>query len=287
MHGEGKSQFRPIFREISPTALEAVRGEFSAKYANPGDVSQILANEIAIHYLGRPWYEKYVISRSPGAKYLGVNNNAPADAITTRILRYLEFSETLLNLQGIEGFEAVLDELSHGKIESACGELEIARMLACFGIKFRFIPPNRGTKLNYDFEVFYPDGLKVCAEVAAKCEGTAARAKSITTSLKDSRAQLPDDQPGVIFVKVPELWVRDVELARQMKNVATGYLNQSTHIRSVKFYAPITIYTSECTARRNVYTEVSNPKFLERNWDMFRDESVPEGGRPPWWLRIF
>jgi hypothetical protein len=88
-------------------------------------------------------------------------------------------------------------------------------------------------------------------------------------------------------VKVPEQWIRDFELARQMTNVAIGYLNQSTHIRSVKFYAPITVYTSERTARWNAYTEVSNRKFLERSWDMFRDETVPEGGRPPWWVRIF
>ena len=250
-------------------------------------MSQILANEIAIHYLGKSWYERDVLSASPRSTYLGVNNNAPANEITTGILRYLEFAETLLNLQHIDGFEAVLDELSYGKIESACGELDIARMLACFGLSFCFIAPVRGTRLNYDLEICYPDGLKVCAETAAKFDGTVPRAKSIATSLKDSRAQLPDDRPSVIFVKVPERWVRDVELARQITNVANGYLNQSTHIMSIKFYAPIAIYTPERTARWNIHFEVSNPKFSERNWDMFRDENVPAGGRPRWWTRIF
>jgi hypothetical protein len=247
-----KAPSRPKFKVISPTALHPVRDELCRQYPNLGDVSQILANEIAIHYLGKAWYERYVLSASPHATYLGVNNNAAADKITAGILRYLEFAETLLNLQHMDGFEVVLDELSYGKIESACAELDIARMLACFGLEFQFIAPVRGARLNYDLEICYPDGLKVCAETAAKFEGTDPKAKSITTSLKDSRTQLPDNRPGVIFVKVPEHWVRDVELARQITNVANGYLNQSKHIMSVKFYSPITVCTSERTARWNM-----------------------------------
>jgi hypothetical protein len=278
---------RPQFRQITLAALKTTHDELSATHSNPGDVSQIMANKIVTHYLGQPWFDKYVKHTSRHSTYLGVDNNAPLPAITTGILRYLEFAEALLNLQNVEEFETVLDELSHGKVESACGELDIARMLASFAIKFQFVRPNKGTKLNYDFEIFYPDGLKVCAEAAAKFESTKPRAKSITTSLRDSRDQLPDDQPSIILVKVPERWIRDVELARQIMNVANGYLNQSEHIMSVKFYAPVTEFTSERTARLHAYCEISNPKFSERNWDMFRDENVPVDGRPPWWIRIF
>jgi hypothetical protein len=149
------------------------------------------------------------------------------------------------------------------------------------------VPPIGGAKQNYDLEIFYPDGYKVCAETETKIEATTPSAKSILTSIRHSRKQLPDDAPGVIFIKVPERWVRDIELAERIKNVANGYLNQSEHIRSIKFYSPITIFTSQHTARWHLYIEVSNPKFQERNWDMFQDENVPIGGRPPWWIRIF
>jgi hypothetical protein len=261
--------------------------EISTKHSKPGDVSQIIANTIVAHYLGQPWFDKYVKHASRHSTYLGVDNNAPLPAITTGILRYLEFAEVLLNLQNVGEFETVLDELFHGKVESACGELDIARMLASYRINFRFVRPDRGTKLNYDFEIFYPDGFKVCAEAAAKFESTDPRARSITTSLRDSRDQLPDDQPGIILVKVPERWIRDVELARQIIDVANGFLNQSEHVMSVKFYAPVTEVTSERTARLHVHYEVPNLKFSERNWDMFRDENVPVGSRPPGWIPIF
>src|SRR6266702_352080 len=79
-----------------------------------------------------------------------------------------------------------------------------------------------------------PGGYKVCAETAAKFEATTPRATSILTSIRDSRKQLPDDHLGVIFIKVPERWVRNTELADRITNVAKGYLNQSEHIRSIK-----------------------------------------------------
>ena len=202
-------------------------------------------------------------------------------------MRWLEFSETLLNLQNIAGFESVLGELFNGKIELACAELEIARMLAMFGWKFDFVRPIGGPKENYDLEISYPDGYKVCAETEAKIEATTPRARSILRSIHHSRDQLPDDAPGVIFIKVPERWVQDTVLAERIKNTANGYLNQSDHIRSIKFYSPITIFTSEHTARWHLYIEISNPKFQERNWNIFQDENVPIGGRPPWWIPIF
>ena len=90
----------------------------------------------------------------------------------------MEFSETLLNLQNITGFETVLGELFNGKIEAACAELEIARMLATFGWKFNFVRPIGGPRQNYDLKIFYPDGYKVCAETAAKFEATTPRAKA-------------------------------------------------------------------------------------------------------------
>src|SRR5262249_44324134 len=139
----------------------------------------------------------------------------------------------------------------------------------------------------YDFDIWYPDGFKVCAEAAAKFEATLPRAKSIRHSLRASRAQLPDDEPSVIFVKVPEGWISDIELAEQITAVALDYLRQSDHVVSVKYYPPITIYTTEATARWHAYCEVSNPKFLNRNWDMFRDETVPMNGFPPWWIRFY
>jgi hypothetical protein len=277
---------RPVFREITPERLHNRQVELGKTY-NHGDVSQIVANDIAIHYLGEDWYGKYVKHTSRHATYFMVDNTKSKQEITTGIMRWLEFAETLLNLQRITGFETVLDELFNGKIESAWAELEIARMLATFGWKLQFVRPIGRAKQDYDLEIFYPDGYKVCAETEAKIEATTPSARSILRSIQHARKQLPDDAPGVIFIKVPERWIRNIRLADRITNVANGYLNHSEHIRSIKFYSPLTSFTSERTLRLPLYIEFTNPKFPGRNWVMFRDENVPIGGRPPWWLPIF
>jgi hypothetical protein len=283
----GKNLARPMFREVTLEAFKNTYDDLAKKYPEPGDRIQMIANTIVKHFLSGEWLDKYVHHKSRQARYLRVDINASLPEKNKAMMRYWEFTETLLNLQNVEGFEVVLDELAHGKIESACGELDVARMIAFHGLKFRFVMPTRGPKLNYDFEIFHADGFKVCAEAAAKFDATTPRARSVRESLRDSRDQLPDDEPGIIFIKVPENWIRDVELAAQITEIAVDYLRQSTHVMSVKFYAPVTIYTSMATARWHAYCEVSNPKFPNRNWDMFRDETVPMLGFPSWWLRFF
>jgi hypothetical protein len=286
MSRKKQSLARPMFRHITLDAFKTTYNDVAVKYPDLGDLSQIIANTTVVHFLGGEWLNKYVHHTSRHAKYLCVDINAALPERARAMMRYWEFAETLFNLQYVEGFEAVLDELAHGKIESACGEIDVARMLNFHGLEFRFVSPSRGAKLNYDFEIFYPDGFRVCAEAAAKFEATVPRAKSIRDSLRHSRDQLPDDEPSVILVKVPEKWITDVILAGQIVDVALDYLRQSTHVTSVKFDAPITISTAQATARWHAYYEVSNPQFPDRNWDMFRDETVPINGCPPWWLRF-
>jgi hypothetical protein len=287
MHIRNKTFSRPALREITREEFKRHHDTLLPTYPDQGDRNQIIANSLVKHYLSREWLDTYIRSTSPDADYLRVDINAPLPERAKAMIRYWEFAETLLNLQDVEGFEIVLDELMHGKIESACAEIDIARMIIFHDLRFRFIKPNRGTKLNYDFEIYYKDGLMVCAEAAAKLESTTPNARSILKSIRESRAQLPDDEPSIVLIKVPEKWLRDVPLANKISNVANGYLHQSTHIMSIKFYAPVTVYLPTATGRWHAYLEVSNPKFRDRNWDMFRDETVPEHGMPDWWMRFY
>jgi hypothetical protein len=153
---------RQVFREVTPEAVKTTYNELALKYSAPGDLAQLMANTTVKHYLGGEWLDRYVHSKSADARYLRVDINAPPPETIKAMMRYWEFAKALLYLQNIEGFEAVLDELKHGKIESACGELDVARMMAFYGLKFCFVKPTRGTKRNYDFEIYYADGFGLC-----------------------------------------------------------------------------------------------------------------------------
>jgi len=287
MRLKAKNHRRPELRKITAESLEATASQFLVDYPNPADYNQMMANSLISHYLGGEWLDTYVNSRSCKATYLRVDINAPFQEKAKAFLRVWEFAEALINFQNVEGFEAVLDELSFGKIESGCAEIDVARMIAFHELKFRFVQPTKKKKSDYDYEIFYPDGFKVCADTKSKFESTKPRAKSIIDSLKAARDQLPDDEPSVVLVKVPEKWISDTVLAQDIISVAHDYLRQSNHIMSVKFYAPLTIFTYAAVLRRHVYNEVSNPKFQGRDWDMFRDETVPVNAAPSWWIRTF
>jgi hypothetical protein len=280
---------RPALREILREEIRQTYDRILTDYPdNRGNRTQALACAIIRNYLGDGWLEKYVDHTSRRASYLRFDPSSSMPEKGRALMRYWEFAESLLNLQKADGFAAVLDELSYGKVESACAEIDIARMVLFHELKFRFVSPIRGSKLNYDFEIFYPDGFKVCADAKCKFEATQLRASSIYGSLKDARSQLPDNEPSVVLVKVPEKWVSDIDLAKEIIREAEAYLRQSDHIMSIKFYAPITVIDDERATRAHVYKEISNPNFPDRDWDMFRDDMrSPVNGMPSWWIRIF
>jgi hypothetical protein len=277
---------RPALPKITSEQLTEIYKRFDAAY-NSGDRSQWVANSIVGHYLGGKWLDVYAHSASPKAIYMKVDINAPPQEKTLGLVRYWEFAETLFNLQNVEGIEAPLDQLFHGEVESGCAEIDIARMMVLYNVKFRFIVPTRTLKSDYDFEITYPDGFRVPADAKCKLESTQLDAASITDSLRKARKQLPDDRLSVVLIKVPEKWIMDTELAQQIVHTAADYMRQSNHIASVKFYSPILMFFQTYVRRHHALKEISNPKFTERNWDIFLKEVRTPDGMPPWWTRFY
>jgi hypothetical protein len=156
MRRTDKILIRPVFREVTLEAVKTTYNELALKYSASGDLSQLMANTTVKHYLGGEWLDRYVHYKSPHARYLRVDINAPPPGKMKAMMRYWEFAETLLNLQNVAGFEAVLDELEHGKIESACGELDVARMIAFHGLKFCFCEADARNEAKLRFRNMVP-----------------------------------------------------------------------------------------------------------------------------------
>jgi hypothetical protein len=87
-------------------------------------------------------------------------------------------------------------------------------------------------------------------------------------------------------VKVPQKWIFDLQLAKQIIMGADDYLRQSNHIVSIKFYAPVTVVREIATSRYHAFSEVPNPKFPELSGEMFRPDLQTPGDMPSWWIRI-
>jgi hypothetical protein len=252
-----------------------------------------LANTIIAHFLGKDWFAKHV--RHDALKIGFLNYDFSSDqrreASTFRII---ELAENLLNLQHIEGFEDCIGQMEGGgdKIESTCAELDFGRFLYIHDVAFRFVVPTMTKGKDYDFELLYPDGRSVPADAKCKLESTAIDPTTIRNTLEKARKQLPDDRPGVIFLKVPQAWTDDVSVAVAMVEEGRRYFRNTDRVISIKFYVSHLQTRDGIVHHRHAYREITNETsrfYRGQNWDLFTDYVVPVSwnGMPPKWQRIF
>ena len=145
---------------------------------------------------------------------------------------------------------------------------------------------------DYDFEITYPDGLNVAADAKCKFETTAITPDSLRNSMKKARGQLPPDQAGIIFIKVPQRWIESPDTAAAMIATARDFLATTGRVVSVKFYVSHLEIGNGMVAHRHAFRELTNGTNRfdgERNWDLFANYDVPASwnGMPPKWQRIF
>lgn len=120
--------------------------------------------------------------------------------------RLFSLAEALYNLQHVDGFERLLKDIENGNVQSAWEELSFAMFFLSRNISFRFVEPS--TKPNEktpDLEISV-EGVLLPCEVEGKEEATQPTEKTVYNTLEHARRQLPKDCPGLICLKIPELW---------------------------------------------------------------------------------
>jgi hypothetical protein len=168
--------------------------------------------------------------------------------------------------------------MRRGDIEGTYAELDLGRMLYSYKIDFQYIK-RRGVKgKDYDVEITFPDGTITCTEAKCKIESTDLRADTICTSLNRACSQLPDDRPGIAFVKVPRAGCNIPTL--RLYSVRSPESFWKTTPRSFR------LNTTNGTMRhQHAYEEIANPinDFDKlRDWRLFYPVNVPDWrGMPP------
>lgn len=281
----------------SKLALQDLHGMVAsfpeAMRADGGGRTIGLANSIIAHFLGRGWFEKHIRHDAPRRGFLNLDFSSDANREAS-VFRVVELAENLFNLQNIDGFSACIEQMRFGaeKIESTCAELDFGRFLLIHDVQFRFLERSGSKGADYDYEIVYPDGIRVAAEAKCKFEGTDANPQSVKNSLKKARKQLPDSKPGIIFVKIPQNWFDDPAIMRAIVDIGQEFLRTTRRIVSIKFYVSHLLTINNCVLHRHAFRELSNsdtPFEPNRNWDLFAGYKVPASwnGMPPKWQRLF
>ena len=146
------------------------------------------------------------------------------------------FGEMIFNLQDVPGFDGRLERVVQADLESAVAELEAARLLAMSNVQFRFVRESGNWQEDYDIELDLPSGDPAACETKSKRESTPLSYNSVLNSLRSAARQVPEVQPAVVFLRLPESWLEDSELKRAAETAAASFLRNNGRVVSLVYF---------------------------------------------------
>jgi len=163
-------------------------------------------------------------------------------------------------------------------------------MLCLNNVTFQYVIPRGKTGSDYDVDIIYPNGVHACADAKCKITGTPFSNKTLDSTLEKARRQLPDDRPGIVFVKLPPEWAEAPNFEDISVSVARDFLRTTRRVVSVKLYVQLFSFENGSITIKHAFKEISNPRTDfgdDVDWRIFQLNMPPEwNGVPPWWQRI-
>ncbi len=262
--------------------------------AKPSLATILLGSRIIAHFLGGKRLGAIIDPNSAFREFLTPPFDADRPGAQAQRLAYL--AETMLNLQDVEGFTALLERMRAAKEPSGLSELHVAGLLYKAGAQFRFVSPRGIWGQDYCLEVTYPDGLASPCETKARLRSAELGASTIMRALEKGRPQLPENGAGLLFLMVPLAWFGDDQrkiAERVMTETALEFFRGSKkqrgtkRVMSVKYYAdPLACLGA--SGDGHPIKEVSNPynpAYPNREWALFaaRDVNVTPSAK---WIAL-
>ena len=289
---------RGTTRRISLADLEETRSGFPAELcADKARETFTLAVSIVRHFFGHDWYMDHVFQDAEGSRSDGFMriDYTPGPKGEVKTSRLLDFAENLFNLQHIQGFDDRVEQMRTASIEATFAEFDFGRFLYIHDIDFKFVTACGVAGNDYDYRIRYADGRELCADAKCRLEGTEMRAETVMNSLRKARTKnLPPNEPGAVFVKVPQSWLEDEAMRHGIYATVGEFLRNTKRVVTVVIYAVVVSEVKEdkMMLMRHRFREFENTGHgfnQSKNWVLFRDYNVPEewGGMPPKWHRIF
>lgn len=217
-----------------------------------------IAMETLIHLIGKEWIAKNLFTVTPTNNFLRVNTKTREDGFKLQD-RVIELAEMLFNFQNVSGLENLVKALLKDGIESHVAELQSARLLYNNGTHFSFVTPSGKKGKDYDAIVIFSN-IEIACEFKCKIEVTHFRENTIKETLKKAKDQLPKDKTGLIFIKIPEVWTTQENVAEKFYGVFFEFFRRTTRVNSIVVHWEEWSYFTNGQALRMVrFDERVNP----------------------------
>jgi hypothetical protein len=208
---------------------------------HPSGIAYTLSIALLKYFLGSEWAWQNLRPVQPdpskiyhdGRKFLKTDHpDQDADSNHRHIARITGLASALFNFQSTLGIAHRITELKRGTLESGLGELECARLVSASRFQLKFVIPRIGRPRgeNYDIEFVSKSGLEICCEIESKAETTTLTEKTIYDTFEHARKQLPKGKPGLVFLRLPESWMKHAECEMIAIKAAQDKFRQSNRL---------------------------------------------------------
>jgi hypothetical protein len=180
---------------------------FIGRKVEPLPLLLAMSGDVLQHFLGKQWVLDNVFERSPLDAHFsfGAENSIERYQFSDRVIA---LAEMLFHFQTIAGIGGRLESLKSSSVETGVGELEGAKFLYTSGIPFRFNAPTNQRGLDFDVTIEQPSAPTINCEMKCKLVSTELGVATVANTLQTARKQLPPNEPGLVFLKIPEIWVQ-------------------------------------------------------------------------------
>lgn len=258
-----------------------------------------LATAVLCFYLGDDWVsqnasmlvqKKVLLGDRKGRGFLRTGNLIAEESFRHE-LRILQLGEFIFNLQSVDGLEERISLIKEGGLEATYAELECAAQIKKASLQFHFAVRSGIKGKDYDIEIKPDSGARLNCELKVTTEEKDLRKSTIVNKLNAARKQLPDIQPGIIFLKIPESWHKHANAQQLLSESIDQFFRNTNRVVAVvlrweelivdlgkpkpavlKIYFQIKANNASklfCTEVENILWQLNNP--LMKGWIRFRD----------------
>jgi hypothetical protein len=182
-------------------------------------IEYVVASEVLINVLGPDWWADRLAG---GSESYFVKEREDVRGRFVHQHRVVSLANGLLTCQRRPGFAEQLVKFRARSLIGVLHEVGVARLLIKSGHSVEFVSEAQVKGTDFDLLV---DGT-IPLEVKAKEDDAAYTPTALASTLADARAQLPPAGPGVIALRIPDMWVAnaafvdegDAEFERALRN---------------------------------------------------------------------
>jgi hypothetical protein len=145
--------------------------------------------------------------------------------------RVHELARRLYQLQSFAWFDQVVGNVRTRNLSGAGFELDVLLVLHLLVGK---VTPNSGIgRKGQDYDIqLRVRGLEIPTEVKAKDDDTEFSSKTIINTIKNAASQLPKEEKGIVFLRIPSSWVGP-ELEDKYADALAEATRQTSRVGSV------------------------------------------------------